>query len=375
MNPTSGTNSDGRSEMTSRERVRLALAHREADRVPRHMNASAGTTAALKRHLGVDDDRGMLDALHIDTFDMRGITIRDGIMPRYRGGAHPTLDERWSGNIIPLWGIEEEAQKTANGTVWNQVSCPLKDASSIEELSRYCWPDPDWFRYDDLRTRLEPWVDRSILLTGASVWQHPSYLRSLDILMMDLVLEPRIAGYLFDRFTEFYLEFFSRILAEVHDLVDCIALADDLGTQTGLMISPEMFREFVAPRLRAFGDLAHRWDCALVLHTDGNVRSIIPDFIAAGVDVLDPLQPEAEGMDPVLIKREFGRDLVLRGGISTQQTLSKGSVEDVRNEVLRVLSIMAPGGGYILSPGHPVLQEDVPPENIIAMYEAACSFG
>ncbi|MBA7570931.1 hypothetical protein ES708_12687 [subsurface metagenome] len=365
----------GKNLMTSRQRVKTALEHREADRVPCHMNAADQVVKKLKKELSVQTDRELLETLHIDTFDMRGITIRDGVMPRYRGSGHPTLNSSWKGDIAALWGIVEEEVATECGTVRNQVSYPLKEAASEEDLTAYQWPDADWFDYHDLRARLEPWTDRSIILTGASVWQHPSYVRSLDMLLMDLALDPSMATYLFDRFTAFYLDFFKRILDEVGDLVDCIALADDLGTQNSLMISPAMFSEFVEPRIRQFADLAHRYDCALILHTDGNIRSIIPDLIDAGVDVLDPLQPEAEGMDPASIKREFGNDLVLRGGISTQYTLSKGSTREVREEVKRVLSEMAPGGGYILSPGHPVLQDDVPVENIITMYETAFELG
>jgi uroporphyrinogen decarboxylase len=366
---------DKKESMTSRQRVKMVLDRKEPDRVPCHMNASLPTVKKLKHLLGVETDGDMLNSLHIDTYDMRGVTIRDGIMPRYCGDEHVTLSNTWSGDITALWGIVEEEVKTDYGTVRNQINYPLKDAGTLDDLKAYPWPDPSWFDYADLHARLEPWADRSIILTGASVWQHPSYVRSLDNLMVDMALDPSMADYLFSRFTEFYYEFFTRILDQVGDLVDCVALADDLGTQNSLLISPAMFSEFVEPGLRKFADLAHNYDCAMLLHTDGNVRSIIPKLIDAGIDVLDPLQPEAEGMDPASIKKEFGNDLILRGGISTQQTLSKGSTEDVREEVKRVLSVMAPGGGYILSPGHPVLQDDVPPENIAAMYETAFEFG
>ncbi|MDX9934538.1 MAG: uroporphyrinogen decarboxylase family protein [Sphaerochaetaceae bacterium] len=366
---------ESKDTMTSRERMKITLSHKEADRVPCHMNATLQVVVKLKQALGVTTDRQLLDALHIDTFDMRGITIRDGIMPEYVGENHPTMDASWKGNIIPLWGIAEEESITEFTTIMNQASYPLKDAKTLKELKAYRWPDPDWFDYHNVRERIAPWADRSIILTGASVFQHPSYVRSMEILMMDLILEPAMADYIFDRFTEFYLEFFTRILKAAGDLIDCIALADDLGTQNSLMISPDLFKTFVKPRIKRFANLAHSSGCALILHTDGNIRSIIPDIIDAGVDVLDPLQPEAEQMCPYSIKKEFGKELVLRGGISTQQTLSKGSVEEVRDEVRRTISQMAYDGGYILAPGHPVLQNDIPTDNIIAMYDAAIEFG
>jgi uroporphyrinogen decarboxylase len=118
-------------------------------------------------------------------------------------------------------------------------------------------------------------------------------------------------------------------------------------------------------------ELAHKYDLKLLLHTCGNVLQLIPRFIDLGVDILDPIQPEATGMDPVYLKREFGSSLCFRGGISAQQILAKSSRQEVVDETRRVLDILAPGGGYILSPGHPVLQDDIPVENIITMYDTA----
>jgi uroporphyrinogen decarboxylase len=192
---------------------------------------------------------------------------------------------------------------------------------------------------------------------------------------MDLLIEPEIAQYVLDRSTEFYLEFSRRILEQASDLIDCIALADDLGMQDGLMISPETFERWIAPRIGRFADLAHSYGARLILHSDGNIRSLIPRLIELGVDVLDPLQPEAKHMDPAEIKREFGSEIVLRGGISAQEVLSHGSPHEVKDEVERAIDTLAFGGGYILSPGHPVLQDDIPVENIIMMYETAHTYG
>lgn len=365
--------------MSSRERVRAAMEHREADRVPCHMNATSWVVDKLKTTLGIahgnGSDRRLLDRLHIDTFDTRGLDLHSGIMPTYTGPEHPLLSPDWSGNILALWSVEEKVVETESGKMFSQFFFPLKDAESVEELADYPWPDPDWFHYDTLSERLVPWSDRSIIVTGCSVWQHPSFVRSLDKLLMDLVLNPELATHVFDRFTEFYHEFYRRILERVSDLVDSLAMADDFGMQSGLMISPEMFEEWIVPRIRRFADLAHSYGLKLILHSDGNIRSVIPRLIEIGVDVLDPLQPEAANMDPGEIKREFGKDIVLRGGISAQQTLSHGSTQEVADEVKRTIDTLAPGGGYIVSPGHPVLQDDIPVENIITMYDTAYSYG
>ncbi|MDY0287896.1 MAG: uroporphyrinogen decarboxylase family protein [Sphaerochaeta sp.] len=339
------------------------------------MNATSWVVEKMLEFFGVKQQHELLDALHIDTLDTRGLDLRKGIMPIFKGPKHPLLTEKWGGNILELWGVEEQVMSTPDGRMFGQTEYPLQAAQSLEDLQRYQWPDPDWFDYSTMRSRLLEHKDRSIIVTGGSVWQHPSYVRGLDTLMMDMLAEPKMASYLFDVFTEFYLGFFTRILDEAGDLIDSIALADDLGMQNSLMISPALFDTFVAPNIKKVADLAHSYDCALILHSDGNIRSIIPNLISLGVDVLDPMQPEAVGMDMVEIKREFGKDLVFRGGISTQQTLAYGNKQDVAEEVKRVIDILGKDGGYICSPGHPVLQEDVPIDNIIAMYETAHEYG
>ena len=136
-----------------------------------------------------------------------------------------------------------------------------------------------------------------------------------------------------------------------------------------------MFEQYVKPRLLRCTALAHDFDIKVLFHTDGNVRSVIPDLIEWGIDILDPLQPEAPRMDALELKREYGERLSFSGGVSAQDVLSLRGVEEVRNEVKRTIDILGPGGGYILSPGHPSLQVDVPTENIIAMYEAGLAFG
>ncbi len=361
--------------MTSKERVAITLEHREPDRVPMHMNATSWVVEKLKQALNIQTDKELLDRLHIDTFDTRGIDIHGGVMPRYIGPEHGSLNSEWKGNILAIWGVEEKVIETKSGKMHSQVHFPLREASTIEELETYLWPDPDWFCYADLKERLEPWKDRSIIATGCSVWQHPSFVRGLDSLLIDLVMNQQFANFFFDKFTDFYREFYRRIFQHAADYVDTMALADDFGMQTGLMISPQLFEQYMVPRLLTFVELAHSYGIKMVLHSDGNIRSIIPKLIEIGVDVLDPLQPEAKNMDPASIKREFGNDIVLRGGISAQNTLAYGTKQDVADEVKRTLDNLAPGGGYILSPGHPVLQDDVPVENIITMYDTGYEYG
>ena len=231
----------------------------------------------------------------------------------------------------------------------------------------------DFFRYSNIRKELEEWKDFSLIATGASIFQHPTFVRGTDKLMMDMMMSPDIANYLFSKFFNFYFEYYRRMFEEAGDLIDIFALADDFGMQNTLLISPEMFEEYVAPRLKKMVGLAHHYDIKFLLHTCGNVEVIIPRFIDLGVDILDPLQPEC--MDPVEIKNKYGKYICLRGGISVQNIVSKGTVEEVKIESKRIVEALMKGGGYIFAPGHPVLQDDIPVENILAMYETGYKFG
>jgi uroporphyrinogen decarboxylase len=152
-----------------------------------------------------------------------------------------------------------------------------------------------------------------------------------------------------------------------------LQIADDYGTQRGLMMSPQMWRVFFAPHLETLADMAHNEGIKVFLHCCGSSREIIPDLIALGIDILNPIQPQAKGMDPRDLKAHFGNRLCFHGGIDTQKTLPFGSVNDVKEEVIDRLTIFGKEGGYILAPVH-TIEPDVPLENILALYEAAKKF-
>jgi uroporphyrinogen decarboxylase len=234
-------------------------------------------------------------------------------------------------------------------------------------------PDPDWFDFDGLAERLEPWGDFAVMASGVSVWQHPSFLRGLDQLLVDMAIDPEIATYLLDRFTDFYLGYFDRMLTAARGRIDLLRQADDLGTQASLLFGPEMFRSYVKPRIARFVDLAHSHGVAFMFHSCGAIRPFIGDLIEIGVDVLDPLQAAAEGMEPQVLKDDFGDRICLHGGIDTRYLLPQGRPEEVAAEVRRRVEILGAGGGYVLARCH-VLQLDVPTANVLAMRDAALGF-
>lgn len=359
--------------MDSKERVIKALSHLEPDKVPMHLNATKWVVEKLKKALKVSSDRELLKALYIDFYDLRGIDLHTGIAPGYIGPLNELFPSNWKGAINSFWGIKEFENKTISGWTIDMEPSPLANATDIREIMNYSWPENDWFDYSDMRKQLDEWKEFSLIATGASVFQHVTFIRGTDKLMMDMMIEPEIANYLFDKVCDFYYEYFRRMFELNGNLIDIFALADDFGMQNTLLISPEMFDEYIAPRLKKMVDLAHSYKMKFLLHSCGNVETLIPRLIDLGVDILDPVQPEC--MDPLEVKSKFGKDINLRGGISVQNIVSKGSKEEVRVESKRIVEALKKGGGYIFAPGHPVLQDDVPVENIIAMYQAGNEYG
>lgn len=361
--------------MNSKERVKIALEHKNPDHVPINFSASPWVVKSIKDHLNVSTKRELLKALHVDLFDMRGIDLKGAISPRYNGPNSLGLPLNWSGDVLELWGIKEEIIETGHGKIYSQRTFPLSEAQKVQDLEDYLWPDPAWFDYSTVRRQLEEWSDFAIICSGCSIFQHPTFLRGMDKLMVDMIKAPEMADFVFDKFTNFYYQYYRRIFKNAGDLIDIFRIADDLGGQNNLLLSPQMTERFFFPRLKRLIDLAKEYHIKVLFHSDGNIHRLIPRLVELGIDILDPLQPEATGMNPERIKKEFGEQLCLMGGISVQRILSTGTAQDVRAEVRKRIDQLAPGGGYILSPGHPVLQVDVPIGNILEMYKTAYQYG
>lgn len=361
--------------MTSSERVRATIAHKEPDRVPLHINASFWVVQRLLDSLNISTPKDLLKVLNIDTYDMRGVDLHSGTVPKYSGPTHRILKpgKEWGGNIMAIWNILEYVSETVHGQMLEIEMPPHRNMDSIQEFENYPWPSSNWFDFSQLSKDLNEWSDFSVMASGGSVFQHASYLRGLDQQLIDMMMFPENADYFLGKLSDFYLDYYRKLLESVDGQVDVLAFADDFGTQSSLLISPDTFDNYFAKRLKVMADLAHEFDCAFLLHTCGNIEPLIPRFIDIGIDVLDPIQPES--LDPEKIKKLYGKDICLRGGISSQQTLAHGTPEEVELEVKKKLDVLMPGGGYILSPGHPVLQVDIPTENILTMYKTAYSYG
>jgi uroporphyrinogen decarboxylase len=344
--------------MTSKERVRMAVRHREADRVPLFATYTPETALVLRKATGVHE--GDIGAA------MGNDMVKDcvGLESSYYMNEDPTYR-------CP-WGITWRNVFNETGHYTEIIDFPL--AGDEDRLARYEIPDPTEERlYDPVRRLLDRYgADHWIVGScQCSIFEAAWYLRGLDQLLMDLALNPEYVDALMDK----VMEFPRRAIAKYIDLgVDMVWLGDDVATQIGMMISPEMWRRFLKPRYaRLFAEFkARRPDIVIAYHSCGNCEAIIPELIEIGLDVLNPIQPMA--LEPLLAKAAFGDRLTLFGAMDVQRVMPFGSPDEVRAEVRRLVDGCAAGGGFVLAGAHH-FQSDTDPANIFAFYEAGKKYG
>jgi uroporphyrinogen decarboxylase len=381
---------------TSRARIRAALARREPDRVPLDLGSTQVTGIAapaylrLRRHLGLPPeplprlcDRvqqlalpgdDMLVHLGVDTRGLWPLTARNEPVDEVDDGAHVShVDE---------WGLRY--QMAREGAFWYDLAeSPLAGGDlTRDRIEGHPWPDGSERRLV-AHLRAEAVARRgtghAVVLKSlcAGLLEMALRLRGMEAFLMDLVEEPVEAERLLDKVLEVKLDYWNTALAELGDVVDVIAEADDYGTQASQLVSPATFRRIFKPRLVELVRTMKRGapDAFVFFHSCGNVRDILPDLIEIGVDALNPVQITASGMDPAGLKRDFGKDIAFwGGGIDTQEVLPRGTPREVRDAVRRSVAALAPGGGFVFCTIHNI-QADVPPENVLAMYDAAVEFG
>lgn len=250
---------------------------------------------------------------------------------------------------------------------------PLAQAG-IDDLDRMALPNPDNAAIyagleDDARDLYENSPYCIVADFGVpGFYETGQKLMGYERFMGDLCAEPDLIHALFERLLDLQKRFFANYLNVVGRYVQVIGYADDLGMQDRLQVSPRVYREMLKPYHREMFRFIHeRTDARIILHSCGCVEPIIDDLVEIGLDILNPVQTRATGMDPVRLKSKWGDKLVFWGGIDEQLLLPTGSAEDVRAEVRRMVEIMSQSGGYVLAPSHNI-QSDTPPENVAAMY-------
>lgn len=379
--------------MTGRERVLATLAHEEPYRVPIVFGSSNATSIKMGAYgklaamLGLDPE-----APYLYGFPELGTALpSEAVLERLGADTRPLLDlhPAWvrdrararppHSDFIDDWGTG--AKEIEPGS-WYPGIHPLAEATSIGDIDAHPWPDmDDPSRVAHVRAQAESLAADGRYAILGTPWllfpfERAQAMRGLDNFLADMVAEPEFAQALLWKIEGLCKTLMGHFLDSCGDRLDMIKIGDDLGMQENMLISPATYRGLLKPVHADFiSFIKSRTKAKIFFHTDGDVWDVVPDLIEIGVDILNPIQSGAGRMsDLPALKREYGKHLVFCGAIDTQRVLPFGSPADVRAEVKRVIDILGPGGGYMLSSVHTVMN-DVPPENVLAMVEAAREFG
>jgi uroporphyrinogen decarboxylase len=378
-----------RTLIDGRTRVRTALAHREPDRVPRDLAGTryssihAHAYRRLRPALGLEErepvvvdlsqglahvDRDVLDLLDID---VRGVGPRGPI-----GWRREIVDDGTAERFADEWGVERT--RPHGGLYFEATSAPLAGEIDASHVSAFAWPDAldpgrtVGLAEDAARAARDEGKAVVCATVCAGITEMLFRLRGYEDAYLDLAADQDLARRIMERILEMKLAWWDRALSLLGDDVDVVAEADDLGGQQTLLFSPDTYRSLVKPLHRELFSFIHaRTSARVLLHSCGAIRELLPDLIEIGVDIINPVQVSAAGMDTAELKAEFGRDLAFwGGGADSQGVLGRGTPEQVCAEATRRIDDLSPRGGFVFASVHNI-QANVPPENIVALWQAA----
>jgi len=379
--------------ITPRERVLMSIANEEPDRVPIVLGVSNATGIKMKPYrelkqlLGIEApdnylyewpelgtaaiDEQTMERLHSDVrgvLDLEPATVLERNRTR---GAHD--------DYIDSWG---SGAKEVKPGAWFPMVHPLASATSVDELDSYTWPDMD----DPSRVAHVAEQAQELAADGryaivATPWllfplERAFAMQGMDTFLMNMALYPEFAEALLWKLQAVCKELMANFLEALGPNVDIIKIGDDLGTQQSLLMSPDMYRRVLKPIHADWIEfIKARTDAKVLFHTDGDVFPLVDDFVDMGIDILNPIQTSAGKMsDLEALRDRYGTKITFCGAIDTQKILPHGKPDEIRAEVRRVIDILGPGGGYMVSSVHTVM-DDVPAENILAMVDAVEEYG
>lgn len=371
--------------MNSRERVQFALNHREADRVPLDLGVAQASRFIKQAYLRITEAMGIEDknvrllsklaqqAYPADEFLKKLEVDFRSPFPDMVKNAIDEWEDVYGFYAKDEWNITYKMPK-AEGYYYDMIEHPLGEKDvGIDET--YSWPRVPGIKTNAVEDAKRYKADGYTVIFpyhfGNGFFQMGAALYGFENWLMIMALEKQRVQKFFHKLLDLKMKYWDVIFEYFGDTLDIVGEADDLGTQSGLLISPDMYREMIKPIWKKlFQYIKKKSKAKIFFHSCGSIVKLIPDFIEIGVDILNPIQVNTEGMDPVILKKEFGDSIVFwGGGIDTQGVLPNGTPQQVRDEVKRRIDDLAPGGGFIFSPTHNI-QPDVPEANFTAMWEA-----
>lgn len=412
--------------MTSKERILAAIAHKEPDMVPVDMGStpSSGISAIaysnLIKAIGRDDlpvliydvvqqlaqpDMSVIDKFGIDVIDIgrtfntspsdwHETTMANGDKAYYPINFNPKKQEDGSYLCYDNDGKRVLAKMPKGATFFDQTYFPYADGfpndykSLDKEMGRVLWSryvHSPWDHaedigfWDELRKNtlhLRKTTDKALMIVcGCNLFEWGTFLRRMDNFLMDLLCDPDNVSRMLDCLLERHLSTLEKVCKSVGDIVDIIRFGDDLGMINGPFMDVDTYRKLFKPRHKKLCDYVKSHSTMhTFIHSCGSISSLMPDLIDAGIEIFNPVQTNSLNMEPEFLKKEFGKYCTFwGGGVETVGTLNNGTTEDVRRQVLERLEIMSKGGGFVFNTVHNILP-DVPPQNIIAMFNAIKEF-
>ncbi len=363
-----------RFNMTSKERVLKAIKHQQPDRPPVFATLTPQAAEKLARHIGMAYEPP-LDSLlstrisHTELLTKLGNDCV-GIAACSPDDSPTQILE--DGTIKNEWGM-----KFKNVGLYNEFfEFPLAHARTAEDINAYPFPDPHASgRYDEAESTIAKYGKDYAIVADleTSIFETAWYLTGLEKLLVDMAKGAPYVSALFDKIMNINVEIGKRLIVMGADI---LWAGDDFGSQQGMILSPQSWRNIFKPRIKYMFD-EFRKACPKIKiswHSCGSIVPIIPDFIELGLDILNPIQPLAQGMEPSFLKSTYGDRLVFFGGIDIQQLLPHASVSKIKAEVKRAAGILGKDGGCIIAPAHNI-QDDTPVENIMAFFEAVKEMG
>ncbi len=349
--------------ISSKDRVIAALNHKYTDRIPITFDAELEVYESLQKYLKVQTKEQLFDQLNVDTWM---ILPKNFIYPEEQSGEKIKTS---------IWGYTTRLMHYSGGAYDELISSPLTSKNEISDIDAYAWPPGDILDFSHYQSEIHDHQNRAII--GVFTWGAyfiATFVRGMEDLMLDFAIRKNYARHLIEKIADRCYYFLNKMLSEQGDGIDIVYMADDYCSQSGPFFSPEIFQELIMPYLKRMVERVHQSNKKFLLHVCGAVRPLLPMIIDAGVDMLEPIQTRATGMDPVGLKRDFGQDICFYGGMDLQQILNQGTVDQVQHEVKRLIDILGKNGGYIFGPGHTYIQVDAPLENILAMYKTAVEY-
>ena len=350
--------------LTPRQRVHAVLDREPVDRLPVDIWFTGEVYEDLCRHTGADNDIDLYRSLGVDKI-LWTPTLYTG----------PRAEPEVPGGQVTEWGAQMKPVRSGAATYMEMASCPLRAYEETADLDDYpWWPDVDRYDIQGMADFVTAHAGEFALLgPWTAVFEIYCHLRGQEQAFFDLIEKPDYVEAVCDRLEHIQLSMLERLLRQTGDRISMLFLSDDMGTQNGPSMSPVMWAEHFAPRVRRWSDLGRKYGVRLFYHSDGGIRPLLPGLIEAGVDVLNPVQHNCPGMELESLKKEFGERLLFHGGVDTQKALPFGTVDDVRAETENCLRTLGAGGlGYICGSCHNI-QAGTPVENILAMIETARS--